>query len=485
MLFSSFEFIFIFLPIVFVFYFTLNKYGKIKMAIGLLALASLVFYSVWYPPYLLIILLSIGTNYFLGHLILKKENPAKKRLLIMGIIFNILLLGVFKYTDFFIQNYNMVLDKNTALLDIALPLAISFFTFQQISYIVDLYRGQVKTNNFYSYVLFVSFFPQLIAGPIVHHSEMMPQFEDKLKKSIIPLNVAKGLFIFSIGLAKKVVIADTFAVWANDGYSNYTALSSLEAWITSLSYTFQLYYDFSGYCDMAIGAALLFNIALPVNFNSPYKARNIGDFWRRWHMTLNVFLTQYLYIPLGGNRKGKVRTYINIFLIFLISGIWHGAGWTFIVWGVLHGIASMVVKFWSRTKVKLPYLFSWALTFLFVHFAWVYFRAETMDQANVIIVKMLSFDTEGARGFFLGLSENFVTAETLNFIGITLANPLFIAGTLLFGFIIAVFFKNSIEFTEEWKPDLLHLVHMQSLIIAVLLVLFFFQKSSEFLYFNF
>jgi alginate O-acetyltransferase complex protein AlgI len=424
-------------------------------------------------------------NYGLGKLILRSENKKRKNFLILGIILNILLLGFFKYTDFFIGNINIVFQQDISPLNLLLPLALSFCTFQQISYLVDLYRNEGGSNDFYSYILFVTFFPHLISGPIVLHNELMPQFEDPEKKKIIFSNIGKGLFIFMIGLTKKFVIADTLAIWANDGYSNYAALTSFESWTTSLAYTFQLYYDFSGYCDMAIGIALLFNIKLPANFNSPYKARNITEFWHRWHMTLSGFLTKYLYIPLGGSRKGKYRTYINIFLVFLISGFWHGAGWTFIIWVIIHGLASIIVRVWGKTIIRLPFLFSWLITFLFVNFAWVYFRAENMTVANTIIKKMILFDIDGTKTFLYGLSQNFNSGKSLILLGINLSNPVFIISFIIISFLCAILFKNSIELLDKWKPNNLTLFHTQFMLIVVLLVLFYFQKSSEFLYFNF
>lgn len=251
-------------------------------------------------------------------------------MLILGIMANIALLGYFKYSDFFIENINDVFKTNMALLNLTLPLAISFFTFQQIAYLVDSYKGKTQEYDVVNYAVFVTFFPQLIAGPIVHHKEMMPQFAYASNNRINAENISRGLFIFAIGLFKKVVIADTFAIYANEGFDVAKVLSFYEAWATSLSYTFQLYFDFSGYTDMAIGLALLFNIVLPFNFNSPYKALNIQDFWRRWHMTLSRFLRDYIYIPLGGNRKGTVLTYRNLMATFVIGGLWHGAAWTFV-----------------------------------------------------------------------------------------------------------------------------------------------------------
>ncbi|MCK5537730.1 MAG: MBOAT family protein, partial [Bacteroidales bacterium] len=317
MLFNSYEFIFIFLPITFFIYFFLLNKRLIVGAKGFLVFASLFFYSWWNIAYLPIILTSMLFNYVIGNSLnenFKKVQLHKNSLLAFGVITNIGLLGYFKYADFFIENTNLVFDGSMPLLHLALPLAISFFTFQQIAYLVDSYRGETKEYNFLNYALFVTFFPQLIAGPIVHHKEMMPQFASRWNLVKRYKNIALGLFIFSIGLFKKVVIADTFAIWATNGFDNTEVLTFIEAWATSLSYTFQLYFDFSGYTDMAIGAALLFNIRLPINFNSPYKALDIQDFWKRWHITLSRFLKDYIYIPLGGNRKGNFRTYENLMI---------------------------------------------------------------------------------------------------------------------------------------------------------------------------
>ncbi|MCW9026034.1 MAG: MBOAT family protein, partial [Thiovulaceae bacterium] len=355
MLFNSYEFIFMFLPITFFIYFFLNNKKLTEASKSWLVITSLFFYSWWNIIYLPLILTSMLFNFTVGNSLTKtkehKQIP-KKSLLFIGIVANIGLLGYFKYSDFFISNLNIALDSNIELLHLALPLAISFFTFQQIAYLVDSYKSETKEYDFLNYAVFVSFFPQLIAGPIVHHKEMMPQFANIKNKIINYNNIALGLFIFSIGLFKKVIIADTFAIWATAGFDTAITLNLFEAWATSLSYTFQLYFDFSGYTDMAIGSALLFNIKLPINFNSPYKATNIQDFWRRWHITLSRFLKDYIYIPLGGNRKGNYRTYSNLMATFLIGGIWHGAGWTFIFWGFLHGFALVINRIWSSFGIK-------------------------------------------------------------------------------------------------------------------------------------
>ncbi|MDF1879352.1 MBOAT family protein, partial [Sulfurimonas sp. SAG-AH-194-C20] len=392
MLFNSYEFIFIFLPITFFVYYYLNAKRLYRISKVFLVFSSLFFYSWWNVVYLPIILSSMLINYTLGKAL---YNTNKKTLLSIGISINLLLLLYFKYADFFIENFNLLTDENVPSLDLVLPLAISFFTFQQISYLVDSYKKKVKEHSFLNYALFVTFFPQLIAGPIVHHQEMMPQFRDTNNTEVNYHNIAKGIFIFSIGLFKKVVIADTFAVWATQGFNVTTQLSFLEAWATSLSFTFQLYFDFSGYTDMAIGAALLFNISLPINFNSPYKSNNIQDFWRRWHITLSRFLKDYIYIPLGGNKNGEYITYSNLIITFLIGGIWHGAGWTFILWGFLHGLALVIYKIWSKYGFKIWTCISWLITFNFINITWVFFRANEVEDAIKILSAMFSFDDIG------------------------------------------------------------------------------------------
>lgn len=333
----------------------------------------------------------IGTN--LGRSdsgYLKNKYLNQKILLTIGVVFNLGLLGFFKYANFFIENVN-ALGAEFELPNIVLPLAISFFTFQQIAYLVDSYRHEMREYKFLNYALFVTFFPQLIAGPIVHHKEMMPQFASRWNLVKNYKNIGLGLFIFSVGLFKKVAIADLFSGWATLGFDNSTELGFFDAWVTSLSYTFQLYFDFSGYTDMAIGAALLFNIRLPINFNSPYKATDIQDFWRRWHMTLSRFLRDYLYIPLGGNRFGSSRTYINLFLTFLLGGFWHGASWMFVIWGALHGLALIVHRLWSQLGIVLPALLAWFITFNFVNITWVFFRAENIESAVRVLRGMFDY----------------------------------------------------------------------------------------------
>ena len=467
MLFNSYEFIFLFLPFTFFIYFYLNKKRLGDLAKGFLVLSSLFFYSWWNIAYLPLILASMIFNYSFG-LELNKDNPriAKKIILTFGIVANLALLGYFKYSDFLISNINFAFHTQIPHLNLLLPLAISFFTFQQIAYLVDsAMGGGTKQYDFLTYCLFVTFFPQLIAGPIVHHKEMMPQFANIRNRTINYKNIALGLFIFSIGLFKKAVIADTFAVWVTYGFDDAAILNLFEAWATSLGYTFQLYFDFSGYCDMAIGAALLFNIKLPINFNSPYKALNIQDFWRRWHITLSRFLRDYIYIPLGGNRRGKTRTYINLMATFIIGGIWHGAGWTFVFWGFLHGCALVVQRIWNELGFKLNKFIAWFITFNFVNIAWVFFRAKEWDDALKVL-----------RGMF-GLGRDLDGLDTI----ITVYGGKIEALFALFAFTLSffiIFYKNSSQFNINVKYIL-----FAGCLFAIGVASF--NKISYFLYFNF
>ncbi len=412
MLFNSYIFILFFLPVTLSIYFLLNKFSKYMVADIWLICMSLWFYAYFNTSYIVIILLSISGNYVVSRILytraVNKKIWAKKAVLAVGILINTGSIFYFKYFYFFLKNVNALFNQTFELKNILLPLGISFFTFQQISYLVDSYRGETKDYGFVEYALFVCYFPQLIAGPIVLHSEVIPQFRDREKRSFNHDNMARGLYIFAVGLFKKVLIADTFAKAVNWGFSSYTALSSMDTLLVSLFYTFQLYFDFSGYCDMALGIGSMFNIKLPNNFNSPYKALSITDFWSRWHMSLTRFLRQYVYIPLGGNRKGKVRTYINIMIVYLVSGIWHGANWTFIIWGVIHGVANCLNRIFKNTWEKVGSVTQWFLTFMFVNFTWIIFRADSISQAKYMIKKIISMDSLYVRS---ALWEQFKTTE--------------------------------------------------------------------------
>jgi len=466
MLFNSPVYIFLFLPVVFGLYFFLNRRRLITASKSWLVFSSLFFYGYWNPVYLPLILGSMIVNYGIGTTLsgdpyFSGQPRVPRRIVLqVGVILNLSLLGYFKYADFFLTNVNFLVGSNYDLLHLALPLAISFFTFQQIAYLADSFQGQTREYDFLNYCLFVTFFPQLIAGPIVHHGEMMPQFKRLRNKVLSYRNVAIGLFVFIMGLFKKVVIADTFAEWANIGFATPNALGFVDAWAASLSYAMQLYFDFSGYTDMAIGSAYMFNIVLPLNFNSPYKALNIQDFWRRWHMTLCRWLRDYLYIPLGGNRKGPKRTYVNLFTTFFLGGLWHGAGWTFVAWGTLHGAGISVQKFWQDKGLRMPKWLGWLITFNFVNFAWVYFRAESFEKANKMLTTMVGFNGLGRTGMIK-------------------KDAIYIA---LLSLIVCVFAPNSMEWKERFQPNWKYAIGTALMAVGAFLYL---TRVSEFLYFQF
>ncbi len=395
MLFNSYLFIFLFLPTILIGFYVFSHKGHHQVALLWLIAASFFFYAWWNPSYLILLIGSVLGNYGLGKLINRKIYA--KFSLILGITVNLALLGYYKYANFFVDNINFLFNNNYHLETIFLPLAISFFTFQQIAYLIDTYRGETKHYQFLHYCLFVTFFPQLIAGPIVLHKEMLPQFENRQFYHFHMENLAIGLTIFFVGLFKKVLLADGIAVYASpvfDAAEQGTALTFLEAWGGALAYTMQLYFDFSGYSDMAVGLARMFGIILPMNFYSPYKAHNIIEFWRRWHMTLSRFLRDYVYIQLGGNHHGHIRRYMNLLFTMFLGGLWHGAGWTFVLWGILHGFYLIVNHSWQR-MIKLSYWLrpiAILVTFLAVVIGWVLFRAESLQGAIVMYQGMINID---------------------------------------------------------------------------------------------
>ena len=399
MLFNSYPFIFLYLPLVFVGMFWIGRRSH-RLAALWLGAASLVFYAVWDPRFVLLLVASVCFNYGAGYWIgLSRAAHASgraKHALMVAVAANLILLGYFKYANFFLASADRVFGIHVPALNIILPLGISFFTFTQIAFLVDVYRGIAHEYRFIHYLLFVTYFPHLIAGPILHHKQMMPQFANPATYRINTEHVAVGLTAFVFGLAKKVLIADSLAEYASpifnaarDGH----VIMLFEAWIGALAYTLQLYFDFSGYSDMAIGLSLMLNIRLPLNFNSPYKAVSIIDFWRRWHMTLSAFLRDYLYIPLGGNRKGVPRRYLNLIVTMLLGGLWHGAGWTFVVWGGLHGTYLMINLAWRGLKENLSWgeggrlakLAAGGVTFLAVVVAWVFFRSDSFASAKSML----------------------------------------------------------------------------------------------------
>jgi len=464
MLFNSYSFIIFFLPITLLVFYLIGGRGHHRIAIAWLVSASLFFYGWWNPVYLGLILFSMLFNYAIGiSLGLYKTGPkhSSRIVLAFGVVVNLGLLGYFKYANFFIDSVNSVLDTEFYLNKIILPLAISFFTFQQIAYLVDAYRGLTREYNFLHYCLFVTFFPQLIAGPIVHHKEMLPQFARETTYRPDQMNLAIGLTIFVIGLFKKVVIADNVALYATPVFAAAETGEQIDfvlAWTGAFAYTFQLYFDFSGYSDMAIGISRMFGIKLPINFNSPYQATSIIDFWRRWHITLSRFLRDYLYIPLGGNHKGQPRRYFNLLVTMLLGGLWHGAGWTFVVWGGLHGIYLVVNnlwrliwhrqidRWWSRGIAR-------ALTLLAVILGWVFFRAESFDGAMHLLSAMANLPSTFHDQ--IGLLEPFLGVFGVRFNGGFLALEDYYMVAWLLGFIALVWaWPNTQQLMSRFEPAL-------------------------------
>ncbi len=520
MLFNSHEFIFIFLPVVLLGFYLIGRTDNHRIAILWLVTSSLFFYGWWNFSYLIVILISILFNYSIGFYLSSfvSYKLSKRSILIFGITVNIIALGYFKYANFFIDNLNIFIDTNITFNKVILPLAVSFFTFQQIAYLVDAYKEKTKENSFLYYCLFVTFFPQLIAGPIVHHKEMLPQFSKNIIHKLQLKNLAIGFTIFTFGLFKKIVLADGIAVHVNPIFTAAEAgviLTFFEAWSGALAYTFQLYFDFSGYSDMAIGIARMFGIRLPLNFNSPYKAISIIDFWKRWHITLSRFLRDYLYIPLGGNRKGRIRRYINLIITMVLGGLWHGAGWTFILWGALHGFYLVVNNFWrsifkNKIKTRLSIFFSWSITFLAVVVSWVPFRAESIYGAGNILSGML-----GLHGISLKKSlavymfdyEKWLSEYGIIFEGF-FSNEIYLNQAVVFKWILALFvisvalpnvqqiminykpafeaYKNKASRTKykkvEWRPTLLWACVTTLFFVLSILLL---TRISEFLYFQF
>ncbi len=485
MLFNSYVFIFLFFPITFAVYFILNRKNLTLAAKSWLILASFFFYGYWNPVYVLLLLGSLLFNYAIGSTLVhrKKRLLPSRLMLLFGVAGNLSLLAYFKYMDFFITNANALLAQHLKLLHITLPLGISFFTFTQIAYLVDTARGSVSECSLLNYALFVTFFPRLLVGPIVRHREMMPQFDAPGMRTLNSKHIAQGLSLFFLGLFKKVVIADTLAGWSNAGFDHMNSLALIEAWVTSLSYTFQLYYDFSGYTDMALGASLLFNIKLPINFNSPYKSLTIQEFWRRWHMTLSRFVRDYIYIPLGGSRVPERKILLNILVTFFLVGLWHGAGWTFVIWGLLHGCALVVFHFWRKTPFRLPRLVSWIITFNFVNAAWVFFRAQTFSDAMRVLKGMV-----GLSGVILPEKFIYLFAALRQYgikFGEVLTTIVWSQRTcfcLIVGFFLAIFLKNSNEIVEQLKPTWRVAT---ALCIISLYAISNLQQVREFIYFNF
>lgn len=514
MLFNSYTFIFGFLPIVAAGFYALDRINR-HWAIAWLGIGSFFFYGWWDWHFLPLLGLSALFNFALGTIINQlsplTSTRARSSLLAFAIAVNLAALAYFKYTNFLLDNLNLVLAHHLQFARVVLPIGISFFTFTQIAFLVDIYERPAPQPRLADYLLFVTYFPHLIAGPILHHKEMMPQFARSSFRSPSE-NIAVGLAIFVIGLFKKVVIADGVAHFATPVFlaaSQGTDPSLLEAWGGALAYTFQLYFDFSGYSDMAVGLSRLLGIRLPLNFDSPYKATSIIDFWRRWHMTLSRFLRDYLYIPLGGNKKGILRRYVNLMITMLLGGLWHGAGWNFLIWGGLHGIYLVVNNIWRvlRRGDRAPCaVCAWcarALTFLAVVIGWVFFRANSVGAAWLILKGMAGFNGLVLPVGYLGWLGRF--AGPLEAMGVRFETSLTLfsgASELGYLFFLLVMvwclpntqqimgrYRPALELSASyidrrlvWRPSLAGTAFVAILAIVSLLSL---SRVSAFLYFQF
>ena len=493
MLFNSFPFIAVFLPVSLLVYFWLNRLRLVLAADSWLLAASVFFYGWWDIRYVPLLLGSILFNYTIGSLLTVQEGKQPKFsrsvVFLTGISVNLLVLGYFKYADFFLGSINAVSGSSLPLLKLVLPLGISFFTITQIAFLVDSYEGLAEERNLLHYGLFVTFFPHLLAGPILHHKDMMPQFGQLRNKVLNYRNLSTGLFLFMLGMFKKVVIADTVGPLANEGFLNSATITLIDAWVASLAYTTQLYFDFSGYSDMALGVAWMFNIRLPANFNSPYKATSIIDFWKRWHMTLTNFITTYVYTPIvrSFSRVTFSVSLAAIFLSMLVSGFWHGAGWTYVLWGGLHGFTLVLNHWWRKKKIKMPQAVGWLLTFGFVNFSMVLFRAKDMGEAWRMLWAM-----SGCNGVILPISWQKLVPALADY-GVTWGkmfgaiNGHGDVAVVFVALAVAFFFKfNSLRYAEptQFQPSRLN----QVLLIGMILINLLFLNSiraKEFLYFGF
>lgn len=483
MLFNSYQFIFCFLPVALVVFYFLCQKHLLVAARAWLVLCSLAFYAYWDYRYLVLLLCSIAFNYTIGSAIDRAPQVKARWLLALGVSVDLSLLCYYKYAMFLLGASNRFMHTDFVIPQIVLPLGISFFTFTQIAYLVDVYRREVKDFHWLGFSLFVTFFPHLIAGPIMWHKSVIPQFYRLRNFIFSQRNFALGLAVFIIGLSKKVLIADNIAGWVSPVFNNASRVGILEAWAGALAYTFQLFFDFSGYSDMAVGLAFMLNIVIPINFESPYLTTSIIDFWRSWHISLSTFLRDYLYIPLGGNRCGKVRHYWNMFLTMLLGGIWHGAGWTFVAWGGLHGTYLIVNHKWRDCKIALPTPIAWLLTFTLAVIGWVFFRAAHIGDALKLLATMFG-------GGALTIPWNAPCAEQVSrmlHLPIRSGETYLIGGktsllVIVFLFVFMRFLPPTRVVVKSFQPRIGLAIALSLMFTVSILSL---NKVSEFLYFQF
>ncbi|MBR4719963.1 MAG: MBOAT family protein [Lachnospiraceae bacterium] len=490
MVFNSYSFVFVFLPAIIILYHLINRGGHYTSGKVVLLAASVLFYFYGGFAALAILTASLAVNYCLcRYLIMTDLDDRVRRFsLSAGIILNIGLLIYFKYLGFFESILNSLFKTGFPIREVLLPLGISYYTFSQITFLVDGYREPDKQYSLLDYALFVTFFPKISVGPIAVAKEMIPQFNDLSRKKVNYDNIAGGIVTFTAGLSKKVLLADNLAPYANWGFSHINDLGTTNAIISMLAYTMQIYFDFSGYCDMAKAICLMLNLDLPDNFLSPYRAVSVADFWKRWHITLTNFFTRYVYIPLGGNRKGRVRTYINMFIIFFLSGLWHGAAYTFIIWGLIHGIGISLSKLLKDRMKKIPHIIRCIGTFLFVNVTWIIFRSENLAYAIEFLRQLFSFKMIPVNIELVAEATpdemQFLQWFILNSSGKTpyLSGCIIIIGFLLIASFISVYCKNSTEWLASLK-----LSGRTAATTVILLIMSILSLSgvSEFIYTNF
>ena len=468
MLFHSYGYLLFFLPVVLIGYFFLARRRLTLAAKGWLALASLFFYGLWNPYFLPLLAGSVLFNYAVGGYLMDAEAHQirnRRRLLQLALTVNIGLLFYYKYMDFFINTANALMGTGWPLLQLVLPLGISFFTLTQITFLVDAYEGLVQEKNFLNYLLFVTFFPHLLMGPVLHHREMMPQFDSLRAKCWQPSHIRQGLILLVFGLGKKVLLADTFAIWVRQAYDVQAALTFLETLCAATAYTFQLYFDFSGYTDMALGTALLFNVSLPINFDSPFRAVNVIGFWQRWHISFTRFITTYLYTPLllASSRLDSAAMIRAVFITMGIAGLWHEAGWTFLLFYLIHAVALVVNHWWRKSKRACPDWLGWSLTFSFLVLTIAIIRIKTPATAAKLLYGLC-----GATGFAIPAASLFAEKKWWAYLCVAM--------------LAALYGKNSQQLAKSLPPTAMNAAIVALLGIAALLGL---NQMSEFLYFNF
>lgn len=470
MIFSTYQFILVFLPIVFGVYFILNKLKLYTISKIWLVIASLYFYASGSKAFFPFFLASIFGNYSVGTALSKlqgdKHKIERKLMLVIGVIANIALLGYYKYIDFFLENINFISNINIPLKHIILPIGISFFTFQLIAFLVDSYRGETKDYNIIDYLLFITFFPQLIVGPIVHHKEMVTQFENEENAKLNWNNIALGLFVFSIGCAKKMLLADVLTTNAQNFFiACQTNFTFLNTWFYSLEYTISYYFDLSGYADMAIGLGLMFNIIIPQNFNSPYKATDFQEYWKRWHMTLSRFLGTYIFRNVYKKDNKWRNYYVATMVTFFVSGFWHGAGWNFIVWGIINGILVCIASYRNKKGMKAPFILSWIINFILVILTRVLFVSDSFTFAWHVYKGMFSLKSIVNVDWLIFWNNNWQAILTL-----------------IAGLGICLFAPNTEEISKKFKTSIPYLVYAVILLAICLLTM---DKVVNFLYFQF